>query len=144
MVVMIEKNKYEKIIDTLTEPYENKLAEPKVYGRHISEDEALFLLDTPRKKDAYHGSSFEFRCRRDICRISGEIITKRGLEKDMHDKIIENGCYVRGIHRHPESIMASIPGKQYKKEELESHIHFTCLNKDYNDTIKIAKFLREC
>lgn len=140
---MIEKNKYEKIIDIFNEPYENKDIKPNIYGRHVFTDEALILLDTPRKEEAYHGSSFEFRCLRDICRISGEIVTKRDLEKSISDKIVENGCTIRKIHKHPESIMATIPGKQYKKGELESHIHFTCLNKDYKDTIKIANFLRD-
>lgn len=140
---MIEKNKYEKIIDILTGPYKNKGTKPNFYKRHIFPDEALIILDTPRKEGVYHGSSFEFRCHRDICRVSGEIVTKREIEKYASDKIIETGCTVRKIHQHPESIMASIPGKQYKKEESESHIHFTCLNKDYKNTIKIANFLKD-
>lgn len=140
---MIEKNKYEKIIDIINEPYENKDTKLNIYHRHIFQDDALILFDTPRKEGAYHGSSFEFRCHRDMCRVSGEIVTRRGLEKDISDKIVETGCAIRKIHQHPESIMVTIPGKQYKKEEFESHIHITCLNKDYNNTIKIAKFLRD-
>jgi hypothetical protein len=140
---MIEKNKYEKIIDIFNWPYGNKDVKPNIYRRDIFADKALVLLDTPHKEDAYHGSSFEFRCSRYICRISGEIVTKRELEKDLSDKIIENGRAIRKIHRHPESILATVPGKQYKKGELESHIHFTCLNKDYNVTIKIANFLKD-
>lgn len=137
---MIEKNKYEKIIDIINEPYKNKDIKPNIYGRHIFEDKALILLDTPRKEGVYHGSSFEFRCRRDTCRVSGEIVTKREFEKDISDKIIETGCNIRKTHQHPESIMAMIPGRQYEKE---SHIHFTCLDKDYNSTVTIAKLLRE-
>lgn len=140
---MIEKNRYEKIIDILIVPYKNKGAKPNFYKKHAIPEEALIILDTPHKEGIYHGSSFEFRCHRYMCRVSGEIVTKRELEKDTSDKIIETGCNIRKIHQHPESIMASVPGKQYKKEELESHIHFTCLNKDYKDTIKIAKFLRD-
>ncbi len=140
---MIEKNKYYKIVDIINEPYKNKDTKPNIYGKHICVNEALIILDTPHKEGMFHGSSFEFRCSRDICRVSGEIVVKRELEKDASNKIVETGCSVRNIHQHPERILATIPGKQYKKEELESHIHFTCLNKDYNSTIKIAKFLRE-
>ncbi len=143
MIIMIEKNKYEKIIDVINEPYENKDIKPKIYAKSISGDKAFFLVDTPHKEGLYHGSSFGFRCIRDTCSTNGEIITKREFEKDITDKIIERTCHIRQIHQHPESILASVPGKQYKKEELESHIHFTCLNKDYNSTVKIAKLLRE-
>ena len=140
---MIEKNKYEKIVDIINEPYKSKDVKPNFYAKRIFTDDIFIQFDTPRKEGAYHGSTFDFQCHRDMCRISGEIVTKRELEKNISDKIIETGCTIRKIHQHPESIMASVPGKQYKKEELESHIHITCLNKDYNDTIKIAKFLRE-
>ena len=143
MIIMIEKNKYEKIVDIINGPYKNKDVKPNFYAKRIFTDDIFIQFDTPRKEGAYHGSTFDFRCRRDICRVSGEIVTKREFEKDISDKIIETGCNIRKIHQHPESIMAMIPGKQYKKEEFESHIHITCLNKDYNDTIKIAKFLRE-
>ncbi len=100
----------------------------------------MILFDTPIKEGAYHESSFEFRCRRDTCRVSGEIVIKREFEKDISDKIIETSCTIRKIHQHPESIMAMIPGRQYEKE---SHIHFTCFNKDYDTTVTIAKLLRE-
>jgi len=143
VIAMIEKSKYEKIIDVINEQYKNKDIKPNVYGKHISTDEAFILLDMPKKEGMYHGSAFDFRCRRDICRMSGEIIVQRELEKGVSDKFIEMSCIVKKIHKHPESIMASVPGKQYKKGELASHIHFICPNKDYNDTIKIAKFLRE-
>lgn len=140
---MIEKNKYERIIDIINEPYKNKDSKPSIYGRHIFTDRALILLDTPRKEGAYHGSSFTFSCRKDTCSVYGEIVTKRESEKDISNKIIETSCAIIKIHRHPESIMASVPGRQHKKEELESHIHFACVGKDYNNTVKIAKLLRE-
>lgn len=135
---MIYKNKYEKIIDIINEPYKNEAIKPNFYGRHIFEDSAVILLDLPRKEGAYHGSSIDFRCNRDLCSMTGEIVTNREFEKDVSDKIIENSCIIRKIHQHPERIMYMTPGKQYEKE---SHIHFTCLNKDYNSTIKIAKLL---
>ncbi len=139
---MIEKNKYERIIDIINEPYKNKDVKPNVYGRHIFTDKALILLDMPHKEHVFHGSSFGFQCRRDVCRTDGEIVVKRELENDASDKIIRAGCIIKKVHQHTESIMSSVPGKQYKKEELESHIHFIC-NSDYNGTIKIAKLLRE-
>jgi len=137
---MIEKNKYEKIIDIINDPYKDKDIKPNIYGRHIFEDKALILLDTPRKEGAYHGSSLGFRCRGNICSVDGEIVIKREFEKEVSDKIIETSCTIRKIHQHPESIMAMIPGRQYEKE---SHIHFTCLDKDYDTTVTIAKLLRE-
>ena len=137
---MIEKNKYEKIIDIINEPYKNKNIKPNIYGRHICKDKAVILVDMPHTEDAYHGSSFDFRCSIDICYINGEIVTKREFEKDTSDKIIEKGCKIRKIHQHPENVMAMIPGRQYEKE---SHIHFTCADKDYNSTLKIANLLRE-
>ncbi len=143
VITMIEKNKYEKIIDIVNDPYINKDTKPHVYVKHMSEDDALIILGTPRKEDAYHGSSFVFSCHRDVCNVNGEIVIGRELEKSASDKITETGCIIRKIHQHPEHILATVPGKQYKKEELESHIHFTCNNKDYSNTIKIAKSLRE-
>lgn len=140
---MIEKNKYEEIINTINEPYKNKSDKPNVYGRHIFTDKALILLDTPCKEGAYHGSSFEFLCHEDICSVKGQIVTKREFEKDVSDKIIETSCTIREIHRHPESILATPPGRVLSEQEKESHIHFTCADKDYNNTLKIAKFLRE-
>ena len=140
---MIEKNKYERIIDVINESYKNKDVKPNFYAKRIFTDDIFIQLDTPRKEGAYHWSTFDFRCRRDLCRISGEIVTKREFEKYVSDGITETGCSIRKIHQYPESIVAAIPGRQHKKEQLESHIHFTCLNKDYKSTIKIATFLRE-
>lgn len=140
---MIEKNKYEEIINTINEPYKNKENKPNFYGRHIFADKALILLDTPCKEGAYHGSSFTFNCHGDICSVNGEIVTKRKFEEDVSKKIIETSCDIIKIHRHPESILATPPGRELSEQEKESHIHFTCANKGYKSTIKIAKFLRE-
>ena len=143
MITMIEKNKYERIIDIINEPYKNKDDKPNVYGRHIFTDKALIMLDTPRKEGAYHGSSFSFSCHEDTCDVNGEIVIKRDFEKDTSDKIIENSCTIRKIHKHPESILATPPGREWKEQEKESHIHFTCAGKNYSNTIKIARFIRE-
>jgi len=140
---MIEKNKYEKIIDIINEPYKSKGSKPNIYGRHIFTDKALILFDTPCKEDAYHGSSFTLSCRGDICSVNGEIVTKREFEKDVSNRIIETSCTIRDIHRHPECILATPPSREWKECEKESHIHFTCADKDYNNTVKIAKVLRE-
>lgn len=136
----IEENKYEKIIDIINEPYKNKKFKPNIHGRHIFTEKALIVLDMPTKKDAFHGSSYRFLCFKDICSASGDIVVNRDVEKDTSDKIIAESCTIKAIHQHPESIMATIPGKEYKKE---SHIHFKCDNENYNDTLRIAKFLRE-
>lgn len=140
MIIMIEKNKYEKIIDIINEPYANKNIKPKIYAKSIFGDKAFFIVDTPHKEDLYHGSSFGFKCIGYICDVNGEIIAKRDFEKEVSDKIIETSCTIREIHQHPENIMAMISGRRYEKE---SHIHFSCNNKDYNSTVKIAKLLRE-
>ena len=138
----IEKNKYEKIIDIINDPYISRDLKPNFYGKHIFGDKALIMVDTPRKEGAYHGSSFQFHCLRGICSIKGEVVVERDKEKDTSDKIKLQSCTIREIHKHPEDIMARIQGKEeeYRKE---SHIHFDCPNKDYNSIIKIAKFLRE-
>lgn len=139
--MVIEKSKYEKIIDVINEPYIDRTLKPNFYGKHILPDKALILLDTPRKEGAYHGSSLQFNCRRDICSISGEVIVERDLEKDTSNKVESHDCTIREIHQHPESILATVPGREEQRKE--SHIHFTCADKRYSDTINIAKFLRE-
>lgn len=102
---MIEKNKYEKIIDIINDPYKNKDNKPNIYGKYIFADKALIILDTPRKEGVCHGSSFVFSCSKDICEINGEIITKREFEKDVADKVLAINCTVDKIHKHPENIL---------------------------------------
>lgn len=136
----IEKNKFEKIIDIINEPYENRDHKPNFYGRHILRDRALILVYTPRKEDISCGSSFRFNCLGDICSINGEIIVERGIEKDTSDKVKLQSCTVTEIRRYGD-VMKMAPGKQnYRKE---SHIHFICKDKNYNNTINITKFLKE-
>lgn len=136
----IEENKYEKIIDIINQPYTNKEFKPNIHGRHIFTEKALIVLDMPVKKDAFHGSSYRFLCFKDMCSVNGDIVVNRDVEKATSDKIIVESCTIKDIHMHPESIMAMIPGKEYRKE---SHIHFKCENKNYNNILRIAKFLRE-
>jgi hypothetical protein len=138
--MLIEKNKYEKIIDIINELYTGKESKPYFYGKHIDIDNALIFVDTPREENAYHGSTFHFRCIKDICSIRGELVVKRDIEKDTSDKIKAHTCDIRNIHRYPERIKTTVSEKEeYRKE---SHIHFICKYKDYDSTIDIAKFLR--
>ncbi len=44
------------------------------------------------------------------------------------------------IHKHPEEVMYMPAGTKYEKE---SHIHFRCNNINYDDTLKIFRFLRQ-
>lgn len=47
---MIEKNKYEKIIDIINEPYKNKDVKPNFYTKRIFTDDIFIQFDTPEKK----------------------------------------------------------------------------------------------
>jgi negative regulator of genetic competence, sporulation and motility len=72
------------------------------------------------------------------------VVVERDIEKDTSDKIKVHSCDIEEIHKHPEDIMARVPGKEEKEEQRkESHVHFICKYKDYRSTINIAKFLRE-
>lgn len=133
----IEKNKYEKIIDIINEPYKDKDNKPNFYGRHIFTDKALIFVDTPRKEDAYHSSSFTFKCFEDICSIHGEVVIEARIEKDVSDKIKLQNCTVMNIHKH------TVPISGKEEERKESHIHFACSNRNYKSIINITKFLRE-
>lgn len=84
--MVIEKNKYEKIIDIINEYYIDREDKPNFYGKYIYTDSALILVHTPHKEDAYHGSAFHFRCTKDICSIGGEVVVERDVEKDTSDK----------------------------------------------------------
>lgn len=137
----IEKNKYEKIIDIINEYYIDREDKPNFYGKYIYADNALILVHTPHKEDAYHGSAFHFRCAKDICSIGGEVVVERDVEKDTSDKIKAHSCDIKEIHKYPERMRTTAPGKAEQRKE--SHIHFICKYKDYSSTINIAKFLRE-
>ena len=135
---MIYTNRYQKIIDIINEPYKNRDNKPNIYGKSIFPEKALILLDMPVKEKAYHGSSYEFLCFKDICRINGQTIVNRDIEKETNDKIEKLNCSITAIHKH-ETIMYMIPEKEYEKE---SHIHFKCEDKSYDTTLEIARFLR--
>ena len=136
---MIYTNRYQKIIDTINEPYKNRDMKPNIHGKHIFPEKALILLDMPTKEKAYHASSYEFLCFKDTCTTKGQIIINRDIEKDTNEKIEKLNCNITAVHKHPESIMYMLPGKVYEKE---SHIHFECENKSYSHTLDIARFLR--
>ena len=139
--MVIEKNKYDKIIGVINEYYIDREDKPNFYGKHIYTDRALIFVDTPREENAYHGSTFHFRCTRDICSIGGELVVERDIEKDTSDKIKAHSCDIKEIHKYPERLKITTPERD--KQRKESHIHFICKYKDYNSTINIAKFLRE-
>lgn len=132
---MIEKNKYEKIIDVINDQYEHKDSQPNIYGKHLFTDKALIMLDTPRKEGAFHGSSFVFSCFKNICSTNGEIVTKRELEKDAVDNVLSLNCKIDEIHKYQKR---EYIGEEYNEE---SHVHFTCTDKDLHATVKIAKAL---
>ena len=48
--MIIEKNKYEKIIDVINEHYTGSINKPNFYGKHIFADRSLIFVDTHAKK----------------------------------------------------------------------------------------------
>lgn len=124
-----------KIIE---EPFKNKDKKPLFINL---KDSDIWWVDLPRRKGLYHGTTFSIRCRDKQCSFRGDIVTPRNEENIINDKLKKSYCDIKSIHQHPESIMYTIPGKE--EQQKESHIHFECIRKSHDDTMKIAHFLRE-
>ncbi len=90
----------------------------------------IWWVDLPRRRDLYHGTTFSIRCRDKQCTFIGDIVTPRKEEHIISDKLKKSDCVITSIHQHPESIMATIPGKE--EQQKESHIHFRCNRKSQN------------
>ncbi len=98
-----------------------------------------FHIDLPRKKkDMYHGSSYEILCNRPKiwCKIKGDLVT----EEDYDYKVIETlefaDCKIFSTHTH-------VQRKEGKLPYRESHLHFICQDRDRTDTIKTINFLKD-
>jgi hypothetical protein len=125
-------------IKAIEEPFKNKDKKPRFINL---KDSDIWWVDLPRHRDLYHGTTFSIRCKDKQCTFIGDIVIPRNEEHIISDKLKKSDCDITSIHQHPESIMATIPGKEEQKKE--SHIHFKCNRKSHNDTMKIANFLRE-
>ena len=135
--MMTEKIIYTDIIKTIEEPFTYKEKKPRLYS--IPNVRDMIVVDLPRN-GKYHGTTFSIKCPSDGCYIRGDIVVRRDDEKETVNKVDKSNCNIISVHKHPESIMATIPGKEeYQKE---SHIHFECIRKSYDDTLKITRFLR--
>lgn len=100
------------------------------------------IIDTPKvQEDMYHGSSFEIVCNRPIaiCKICGDLAVRRDLENSTKENLEKLDCEIIDIHRHPEEILFQIK----ESEKKESHLHFRCSDKTFNDTTKIVNFIKD-
>ena len=135
-IMAIEKNIYNEIIDVINESYKNKERAPKIRERGSYEfvGGKTLLIDIPKKsKIFYHGSSYNIDCdeTNKKCNTKGELVIVLNTGKEVKDKLDNLSCNVAAIHDHDALSVKS------------THVHFICENKNYDTTLKIAKFLKE-
>ncbi len=100
------------------------------------------LIDMQEGGDKlYHGSAYDIRCTKPniICEVRGDLVTKRELENETKIKIEQLNCKIRGIHRHPESILYQIG----TPKNQTSHLHFVCKDKTASATMRIVNFIKD-
>ena len=131
----IERNIYDKIKDIINEPHE-RIGIPQIKERkseYIVGGKTL-LIDIPKKeKIFYHGSHYTIDCDENNrkCDTKGELVTVLNTGDIIKKKLEDLSCNIFGIHDHRTLSVRS------------THVHFRCENKNYDDTLKITKFLKE-
>lgn len=133
--MVIEKNIYDKIKEVIITHHE------RIRRIEIKERESDYipggkklLIYIPKKEEIfYHGSYYDIDCdeKNRKCDIRGELVTTLKTSDDVRKKIEGFTCDVLAIHKH------------YGISIKSTHAHFICENKNYDDTIKITKFLKE-
>jgi len=133
--MIIEKNIYDKIREVISEPHE-RVGIPQIKERksdYIVGGKSL-LIDIPKKeKIFYHGSHYTIDCdeNNEKCDTRGELVTVLKTGDQIKEKLDDLSCKVLAIHDHSTVSVKS------------THVHFRCENKNYDNTIKITKFLKE-
>lgn len=138
--MIAEQPIYKHIINIIEEPFKEKEKKPRIIRLADPTFREMVVVDLPRHEELYHGTTFSMKCN-DNCYLRGDIVVPRDEEEIMTDKIERLDCNVTSVHHHPESILASVEGKEIK-ERKTSHVHFECDKKSYDNTLEFAKFIR--
>lgn len=99
-----------------------------------------FHIDLPRKKkEMYHGSSYEILCNRPKtwCKIKGDLVTEEDHDYETVKALEDSDCKIFSTHTHVDM------RKEGKLPYSESHLHFICQDRDREDTIKMINFLKD-
>lgn len=107
--------------------------EPKITPLEFSG----FHIDLPRKKkDMYHGSSYQILCNRSktLCKIKGDLVVEEDYDYEAVKALEDSDCKIFSTHTHVNKL-GKLPYR-------ESHLHFICQDKDRTDTIKMINFLK--
>lgn len=128
---------FDKIKDIFRKGIEEKgiIEEPKITpvefnGIHI---------DLPRKKkDMYHGSSYEILCNRSKtwCKIKGDLVVEEDYDYEVVKALEDSDCKIFSTHTHAQQKEGKLPYR-------ESHLHFICQDRDRIDTMKMINFLKD-
>ena len=106
---------------------------PKIYSPYREK----IVVDMPRKKGQYHGSSYAIG--ENVCHdIEGDIVVPILIKDTVVDNIKKENCVITGIHKYAGGGKMPI-----SKEDIETqaHIHFKCRGKNKEDTIKTLEYL---
>ena len=95
-------------------------------------------IDMPKKENKlHHGSSYEILCNNIYtwCKIRGDLVVDEKDEETTYKTIEKSNCRVFDTHKHYFK-------KEGEEQKMESHIHFMCIDKDREDTIRMIQFLK--
>ncbi len=119
----------DSVVDILRKDLEEELIATPVEFRGVT-------IDMPKKGKLQHGSSYRILCNTIYtwCTINGDLVVNGKDEETTHKIIEKSDCKVFDIHRY-----ISKKGEENKEE---SHIHFMCVDKDRQDTVRMINFLK--
>lgn len=131
---MLEKNIYDKIADILTKIDKDRTPKIKKKMSESYVGGSTLVIDIPKKyKELYHSSGYSIDCNdeKKKCDISGNLVTKLGNGAEIKNELEKFDCEIMDIHN-------------WDGEKIKStHVHFRCKNLDYNNTLKITKFIKK-
>lgn len=133
---MIERNINDKIIDVINESHKNKEKQPKIRERKSFEivGGKTLLIDIPKKsKILYHNSSYSIECdeEKKICKTEGTLVTHLNTGAQVKKELENFKCDILAIHNYDSLSTKS------------THVHLQCIDRPYDITLQIAKFLAE-
>lgn len=129
------ERRYEEFLDRIIDILKKDLkVEPVITPTEFKG----IAIDMPRKgEERYHGSSYEILCNRTYtwCKIRGDLVVGTENEDITHKDIEKSDCRVFEVHKHRSH-------KEGEEDKVESHIHFMCMDKDREGTLRMINFLK--
>ena len=132
--------RYEEFFDRIIDIFKKGLEEKGIKETPLITKTTEFKgisVDMPRReKELYHGSTYEILCNitKIWCKIKGDLVIDEEHDYDVTKALEESNCKVFDTHRHVQKTDEKLCG--------ESHLHFMCIDKDREDTIKMINFLK--